>query len=125
MSEWAVTDLANQRLVREALAHIRKTRAPSLDKGSDQCVYSGIGCAASVILKSPESFDSRDSIGSIMCANPELLHEWTVDLSARFANEVQRCHDGLGHMEPGDNFVFLFERNLQNVCAKHSYPYPG
>ena len=125
------TQEANARLAREALAHIRKTRAPSTRGG--RCYYSGLGCAfaPAVLPEHREAADSASGMQNSVTAStilkrfPGYLHEWAEDCHPDFADRVQRAHDANISAPEGDDFVQAFELHLQAACLIHNVELPN
>ena len=114
------TQKANARLAREALAHIRKTRRPSVDDNGN-CVYSGIGCAfAPAVLRRYmhhvyKSADEMIKLGYVK--------KWAESCDPDFAKDLQGAHDENSYLAD-DRFVEAFEYDLRGACKRHKVPLP-
>lgn len=120
------TKEANQRLVNEAYAHLKKTKKKSVSQLSDTgniCCYSGSGCAFSPALKDAKSCALGVSASEIVIYNSSLLHNWAKDCNPIFADDIQDCHDRCNNQE-GDAFFKEFSSNLYELCTTEDYDFP-
>ena len=114
------TEKANARLAREALAHIRKTRRPSVDDNGN-CVYSGIGCAFAPAV--PKRYRHHSGCYAEQMIDYGLVKKWAEACDIEFANAVQGAHDENKDLT-GDGFVEAFERDLRGACERYGVPLP-
>lgn len=119
------TDIANARLAKEALSHIRKTKQASRVPGGEKCLYGGTGCAFSPAIpeKSRKKADALKYGRASDVIYAGLVFDWAKHCCPIFANDLQIQHDKNKDLS-GDLFVKAFEAGLQVVCAEHDVEYP-
>lgn len=123
---------AKQRAFDEAYGHVMAVGRPSIVEGG--CVYSGIGCAASVLLlpnkrlvADEKSFSSIDSLAKLF---PELFQAWVKPFLGDetfkvLCKDIQMAHDGPAQFfqrreEPkGRKFRTLFKSRMELVRGNH------
>ncbi len=126
-----------QEIFDKALAHIRTTREPSMQKleksaESASCSYRGCGCAMAPFAPSEEAKGEWDGYGSIGCVisafgykGAALLEEEELD---ELAWDIQEAHDApaissSGHVDVGKTFMEMFEHSMKTIATNYNLTY--
>ncbi len=115
---------ANQRLLTEAVLHIRKQGCPSTTPSGCSCVYQtddGRSCAFAPAIEDYNVCLERNLASDLLTTYRKHLHPWARECDSPFATKIQRCHDG---NIQSDEFVVDFEIQAQLVAVEAGLLYP-
>lgn len=121
-------ELTAQQVFDMSLAHVRKTRQPSLHKETGHCAYSGIGCAASVFLKEKHRKEA-DELGDASWYALTNFAKVVPETHTNLVQELQHCHDqstkGISHEKWSTTAGFMkgFENRMKNVAEDFGLQY--
>ena len=113
-----------QRLLTEAVLHMRKQGAPSVSGNKLSCVYrttDGKMCAFAPAIENYDGCLERNTAADLLTKYSERLHEWVRDCDIGFAIRIQKCHDVNARLV---NFLDEFEADARILAETHGLVYP-
>jgi len=106
--------MSKQRIFNLAVAHIAKTRQPSVNDDGN-CAYAGSGCNAAPLLL-PSAHVAMDKIGGW----DELVAKGKVpENNADFIERLQAAHDQ-AWTRHRDNFMEMWKDNMYNLANRYN-----